>query len=85
MNFSNKAEISDCNPRPWQVQNAVFEGLHVYKVEDIIKGHFAAVYATDIEENAGLPFWIGKVNCTIEASKAATDKFDESTDNDDTQ
>ena len=85
VNVSNKAEISDCNPRPWQVQNAVFEGLHVYKVEDIIKRHFAAVYAIDIEENAGLPFWIGKVNCTIEASEAVTDEFDESIDNGDTQ
>ena len=43
VNVSNKAEISDCNPHPWQVQNAVFEGLHVYKVEGIIKGHFAAI------------------------------------------
>ena len=81
---SNDVEIWQCNPHPWQVQNAVYDGLHIYKVEDIIKGYFAAVYATDIAENGGLPFWIGKVNCTMEERDAETDAFDDSTDDGDT-
>ena len=53
---------------PCQVQNAVFEGMHVYEVQDIQKGEFAAVYATELDENEGLPFWIGKIRSHPEAT-----------------
>ena len=62
---------------PCQVQNAVFDGMHVYEVQDIIKGQFAAVYATELEENEGLPFWIGKIHSKPESTVDSDEDEDE--------
>ena len=61
---------------PCQVQNAVFDGMHVYEVQDIEKGQFAAVYATELEENEGLPFWIGKIRSNPESTVDSDDDED---------
>ena len=43
------------------VANAVQEGITYYEFDNINKNHFVAVATDDVEDNWGLPFWLGKV------------------------
>ena len=43
------------------VANAVQEGIKYYEFDKITKNHFVAVATDNVDDNWGLPFWLGKV------------------------
>ena len=43
------------------VANAVQEGITYYELDKITKNHFVAVATDNVDDNWGLPFWLGKV------------------------
>ena len=57
-------------------------GLSAYNCSNVRKGQIVAVYATEAEENHGLPFWIGKVSKVLPAEQ---DSDDDNSDTDDTE
>ena len=63
-----------------QVRNAELVGLSGYNCSNVSKGQIVAVYATEEEENHGLPFWIGKVSKVLPARE---DSDDSKSDTDD--
>ena len=65
-----------------QVKNAELAGLSGYNCSNVSKGQIVAVYATEEEENHGLPFWIGKVSKVLPARE---DSDDSKSDTDDTE
>ena len=43
------------------VANAVQDGITYYEFDSIKKNHFVAVATEEVNDNWGLPFWLGKV------------------------
>ena len=63
-----------------QVQNATLTEPEVFDCAAVTKGKMCAIFANNIDENLGYPFWIGKVLTTTAPKEIGSEESDEEDD-----